>query len=133
MDNDYANLHNSDPYLDVIIAERGDEIVGYGRVEWGDNTDGGRDYTSFCLLVPDVRRQGVGSAMLGWQEGRLREIAAGHATDRPRYYYAFVYDGDPGGNALLASAGYAVVRRGAEMVRPTLDDIPEALLAESLH
>jgi ribosomal protein S18 acetylase RimI-like enzyme len=133
MDNDYANLHNSNPYRDVIVVERAGEIVAYGRVEWGDNSDGGRDYNSFCLVQPDVRRHGVGRAMLSWQERRIREIAAEHVTDRPRFYASFVYDGDPGGVALIESAGYVTVRRGAEMIRPTLDDIPEASLPDGLE
>ena len=102
MDSDYTNLTNSDPYRDVIIAETDAGIVAYGRLEWGDHTDGGRDYTSFCLVGPSVRRRGLGRAMLGWQEARIREVAAGHETDRPRWYFAFVNDGDAGGLALLA-------------------------------
>jgi mycothiol synthase len=133
MDNDYANLQNSDPYHDVIIAEVNAEIVAYGRVEWGDNSDGARDYSSFCLVQPAVRRRGVGRTMLGWQEARIREIAAEHVTDRPRYYFSFVYDRDPGGMALLQSAGYQSVRRGAEMIRPTLDEIPDAPLPDGLE
>jgi mycothiol synthase len=132
MANQYANLHNSDALRDVIIAEVDGRIVGYGRVEWGDNTDGGRDYTSFCLIEPSVRRAGVGAAMLAWQEARIRDIAADQETDRPRYYEAFVYDGDAGGLALLASAGYAVVRRGAEMVRPSLADVPTVAMPTGL-
>jgi ribosomal protein S18 acetylase RimI-like enzyme len=132
MDNDYANLHNSDRYRDVIIGELDGRIRAYGRIEWGDNTDGARDYTSFCLVEPSVRRAGVGAAMLAWQEARIREIASRHVTDRPRFYFAFVYDGDPGGLALLSSSGYEVVRRGAEMVRPTLADIPVVAMPDGL-
>jgi mycothiol synthase len=132
MDSDYEHLTNSDRYRDVIVGELDGRIAAYGRVEWGDNTDGGRDYTSFCMLEPAIRRQGVGRAMLGWQELRLREIAATQQTDRPRYFASFVYDGDRGGLALLSSAGYETVRLGAEMLRPTMADIPDAPLPEGL-
>lgn len=133
MDNDYASLHHSDRHRDVIIGELDGRIACYGRLEWGDNSDGARDYTSFCLVEPAIRRQGVGRAMLGWQESRIREIAAEQVTDRPRYYFAFVYDSDPGGAALLRSAGYTAVRQGAEMVRPTMAHIPDAPLPEGFE
>jgi mycothiol synthase len=133
MDSDYANLHNSDRYCDVIVGELDGEIVSYGRIEWGDNTDGARDYSSFCLVEPSVRRQGIGSAMLGWQEQRIREIAAEQQTDRPRFYFSFVYDTDAGARALLERSGYSVVRRGAEMVRPNLEAILDAPMPEGLE
>lgn len=132
MANQYANLTNSDALRDVLIGEVDGRIVAYGRLEWGDNSDGARDYTSFCLVEPAVRRHGVGRAMLGWQESRIREIAATHVTDRPKFCLAFVHDRDPGGGALLSSAGYSMVRRSAEMVRPHLHDLPEAPLPDGI-
>ena len=132
MDNDYANLHNSDRYRDVIIGELTGEIVAYGRVEWGDNSDGARDYTAFCLVDPAVARRGIGRGMLEWQERRAREIAASQETDRLRFHYSFVYDSDGGGLALLSGSGYEVIRRGAEMVRPDLEAIPDVELPPRL-
>src|SRR6185369_5725584 len=54
-------------------------------------------------------------------------------TDRPRYHFSFANDRDPGGLALLETAGYSVVRRGAEMVRPDLADLPDAPLPAGLE
>jgi ribosomal protein S18 acetylase RimI-like enzyme len=117
----------------VLIGEIDGRIVAYGRIEWGDNTDGGRDYTSFCLVEPAVRRAGEGRAMLGWQEARIRENAESQDTYRPRWYFAFVYDGDPGGLALLSGAGYTVVRRGAEMLRPSMAGLPSVRMPSGLE
>ncbi len=125
MTNDYANLTNSDPYRDVIIAEVDGEIVGYGRVNWADDNEGGRSYVSFCLFEPDARRRGLGRPMLRWQEARLRQIAAGHDTDRPKFLHTFAYDRDAGAHALLQSEGFEVIRIEAEMVRPDLEAIPD--------
>jgi mycothiol synthase len=100
--------------------------VGFGRIEWADDNDGSRVYFSFCLLDPAVRGRGIGRPMLEWQERRIRTIATGHVTDRPRLFASSAWDGDPGAHALLTSAGYQVVRAEAEMVRPNLEEIPEA-------
>ena len=122
----YAHLTNSDPARDVVVVEMDGEIVGFGRIEWADDNDGSRVYFSFCLLDPAVRGRGIGRPMLEWQERRIRAIATGHVTDRPRLFASSAWDGDPGAHALLTSAGYQVVRAEAEMVRPNLEEIPEA-------
>ncbi len=132
MDNQYATFATSDPFRDAIIAELNGEIVGYGRVEWADNTDGSRDYPTLCLIDPAVRRRGIGRAMLRWLEGRALAIAAGQATDRPRHHASALYDTDVGGDALLRSEGYEAIRRGAEMVRPDLDAIPDVAPPDGL-
>ncbi len=126
MRNHYAHPTTWDPMSDIILAEVDDAIVAYGRVEWSDQNNGSRAYESFCLMDPAFRRRGIGRAMLRWQETRLLEIAAGQSTDRPRILTSFAFDADAGAGVLLLSEEYTVIRRDAEMQRPTLNDIPEA-------
>ena len=132
MANMYANLPNCDVDRDVIIGEVDGEIVAYGRVEWGDNTDGARDYTTICVVDPAVCGHGIGRAMLQWLEGRASEIAGGQSTDRPRFYASSAWDRDEGGHALLLEEGYKAIRRSAEMLRPDLDDLPEVVPPDGL-
>ena len=132
MANMYANLPNCDVDRDVIIGDVDGEIVAYGRVEWGDNTDGARDYTTICVVDPAVRGHGIGRAMLHWLEDRANEIAAGQSTHRPRYYASSAWDRDEGGHALLLEEGYQPIRRSAEMLRPDLDDLPEVVPPDGL-
>ena len=40
MEHRYANLVNSDPLVDCLIAERDGATVGYARTEWHDLADG---------------------------------------------------------------------------------------------
>ncbi len=134
----YAHLERSDPARDILVVERGHEIVGYARVQWGDANDGGRYYDAFCFLRPDARRRGIGRTMLGWSEDRRRVIAADHAAageglDRPHWLTTFVHDGDPGGRALLEAAGYEPFRRFFSMVRSELESIPDVPLPDGLE
>jgi mycothiol synthase len=112
-----------DPNADVVLAIVDGEPVGYGWTSWVDTTDGLRDYATRGHMHPAWRRRGIGTAILGHNEARLRQLAAGHATDRPRSYTGYAPERRPGAIALLTGAGYRPVRYFFDMVRPTLDDI----------
>jgi mycothiol synthase len=122
-----------DPERDVMVAVAGGEPVGYGWTAWVDTTDGLRDYLTRGHVHPDWRRRGVGSAILSHNEARLREIAAGQETDRPRNYLGFAPDRRTGAVALLTGAGYRPVRYFFDMLRPTLDDITVPPMPDGLE
>ena len=131
---DYAHLTNSDPYRDVLIVERDGATIGYARVEWRDLTDGTRGFVSICHLHPGERRQGIGRAMLAWCETRLADKAA-ELPDRatvPGSMQAFGFGADPGAIALLERTGWTRTGHGFEMVRPTLDDVPNVPMPDGL-
>jgi len=134
MANTYEHLVNSDPDQDVLIVERDARIIGYARCEWRDLTAGGRTFVSICLLHPDERRQGIGRAMLGWCEARLAAKAAA-LPDRatvPATMQAFAPGAEAGAVALFEQSGWTRSGHGYEMVRPTLDDIPDVAMPEGL-
>jgi mycothiol synthase len=128
----YRHLENCDPATDMVIAELGGNMVAYGRVEWWEEYDGARRYQPFCFVLPEVRGRGMGAAMLAHNEARLRQIAAEHPVGGERTLQVFHADQEAGAAALYAAAGYRPVLHGAEMVRPDLEDIPEAPLPEGL-
>lgn len=129
---EYADLTNSDPYRDAILAEIDDRLVAYSRVEWKDETDGGRRYAGFGFVDPAWRRRGIGRALLHADERLLREIAAGHAHDRPRWFGSWGSDLNAGNTTLLESEGYVAVRHFYEMLRSDLEEIREPELPENL-
>src|SRR5262245_61404530 len=57
----YHHLEHCDLTRDLVLAWRGSELVGYGRVSWADSTDGERWYESACPAAPRAVRAGVGS------------------------------------------------------------------------
>lgn len=134
MANTYAHLTNSDPDGDVLVVERDGVVVGYARVEWRDQADGTRGFVSVCLLHPDHRRQGIGTAMLGWCEARSAANAVAlpdHATV-PSLMEAFAQGAEAGAVALLERSGWTRSGHGYDMVRPTLDHIPEVAMPAGL-
>lgn len=124
---------NFDPTRDVVVAEAGGTPVAYGFTSWVDTNDGLRDYMTRGFVHPDWRRRGIGTAILRRNEARLRELAAAHETDRPRFYIGFSPDTRSGAVALLTGAGYQLVRYFFDMLRPTLDEVEVPPLPDGIE
>jgi mycothiol synthase len=125
----YTHLVNSDPAVDCRIAERHGGTIGYARVEWHDLVDGDRQYDVTTIVEPAAWGLGVADGLLEWGEARIREIAATQATDRRSWYQNEAFGGDTELEDALRRRGYAIVRWGAEMLRPNLEDIADVPLA----
>lgn len=130
---DYQFLVNCDPYQDMLFAELDDQVIGYSRVHWLEELDGKRFYLHFGYLLPEFRRRGIGRAMLRYNQQRLREIAAQHSNQQPRFFESFAADSEIAATALLKGEGYSAVRHNYEMVRPDLENIPELPLPPGLE
>ena len=123
-----------DPAVDVVIAEVDGRPIGFARVEWVDTTDGDlREYRLDGVVHPEWRRRGIGTMLLAHNERRARERAAAHSTERKRVYGVFASDRQPARIALIERAGYERVRWFFDMVRPTLDDVPDVPLPDGLE
>ena len=118
---------------DVLVATVGGEPIAYGWTMWVDTTDGARDYATRGHVHPDWRRRGVGTAILKRNEAHIRELAAGHDTDRKRFYVSFAPERRPGAVALLDGNGYKPVRWFFDMVRSTLDEVVVPELPEGIE
>jgi ribosomal protein S18 acetylase RimI-like enzyme len=117
----------------MIMAEVAGEMVGYVRGWWEQESPVLTPYKHVGALLPAWRRKGIGRAMLGWMENRLKNIAEAHPHESKKYFQASVSQFQEGATALLESAGYQPVRYFLEMVRPGLEDIPDLPLPEGVE
>jgi ribosomal protein S18 acetylase RimI-like enzyme len=135
----FAHLTNCDPYTDMIFAEvdpgdgREPEVIGYSRGGWRTEGSGERWYSFFVRILPRWRGQEIDRAMLGWMEGRLQQIAAGHPSEIEKYFLISVTQGETSLAAMLEKAGYQPFRYSFEMVRPDLENIPDSPLPDGLE
>jgi ribosomal protein S18 acetylase RimI-like enzyme len=129
----YEHLTNCDPYQDVLFAEVDGKPIAYSRVFWERLEEGIRVYTSFGFMLPEWRRKGIGTAMMLSNEARLREIAADHPEDEPRYFQTWATETEESTNALAKSRGYQPIRYGFEMERDLSEPFPEAHMPEGLE
>jgi mycothiol synthase len=129
----YSHLVNCDRYKDMRFVDADGQTVGYSRVMWWTESNGSQIYRSLAFLLPVWRRRGIGSLMLNWGEQRLREIAAQNPPASERFFESATADTETGTHALLESHGYGPVRHFFTMVRPDLENIPEAPLPAGLE
>lgn len=129
----YEHLTNCDPYKDMLFAEVNGQPVAYSRVFWERLEEGIRVYTSMGFMLPAWRRKGLGTAMMRYNENRLREIAAAHPADEPRYFQLWATEAEQNANALAQSQGYEPIRYGFEMRRDLSEPFPAAPMPAGLE
>jgi ribosomal protein S18 acetylase RimI-like enzyme len=121
----YDHLVNSDLAGDLRLAEAGGLPVGYVRVEWRDENRGDRVHGAALHVTPDAPA-GAFACLLDWILARHLEIAAAQGpVDRPRSATVAILFEPPGARSVLESRGFVPVRYGCEMLRPSLEEIPE--------
>ncbi|NBE95933.1 GNAT family N-acetyltransferase [Nonomuraea sp. KC401] len=113
----------ADPSGDRVLVEHAGDVVGYATVTWWEEQDGTWLYLHRGHLLPAHRGRGVGSAMLGWAESRIRRLVRQHGTARTAVFGANATDHEHEATALLAGAGYRRVFSLVEMELPDLRDL----------
>jgi mycothiol synthase len=127
----YEHIENCDLDRDLFLAELDGRLVAYVRVGWYDEPDA-RVYQPIVFLDPAVADQPLMDALFDLAEERMTEIAAAHEGVE-RVARMDVTEADPLLEATLRTRGYEPVRFFYAMVRPTLDDLPDAPLPAGLE
>jgi ribosomal protein S18 acetylase RimI-like enzyme len=102
-------------------------------MDWRVETSGARVFRLNGWVLPERRREGIGRAILAWQERRVADISAAQSDDHPSELQAWASEIRPGKKELLSGAGFAPYSYIAEMLRPIGRDIPEAKLPEGIE
>ena len=128
----YDHLERCDPDRDLLVAEVAGGPVAYTRVWWDQEPDGPRVYRQVCFVDPAFGNRGVGSALFAWGHERLAEIAVEH--DAPvKLVEAWANDRNEAAVSLIRAAGYEPITYAAEMIRPTVEDLPDRPLPDGLE
>jgi GNAT superfamily N-acetyltransferase len=128
----YDHLERCDPERDLLVAEVDGKPVAYGRVTWDDEVDGPRVYRQVCFVDPEFGGRGIGSTLFAWNEARLREIAADHDVE-DKVFEAWAADRNEAATSLIRASAYEAITYMAEMVRPSVEDLPDHPLPDGLE
>lgn len=118
------------PALDSVVALDGDgKLVAFGESV--------RDSEASTIVKvhlngqvrPDRRGQGIGTALLAWQEGRGRQLLASANSHLPGWLTTGSDSGMAAQRALLERAGFVPTRWWFTMTRDLADPIPDIALA----
>lgn len=120
------HLANFDPYRDILFAEIDGGAIGYCLGNWVREANDAGVYYCQGYLAPEWRRRGIGRAMLHWCESHLSQIATGQPVSGHRFFRSVMAETRRGSIALLEKEGYAPAAYFARMLRPDLEDIPDA-------
>jgi len=126
----YDTMTESDPARDVVIVEVDERMVGYGRAASREEVGGLRVYDVNPLVA--AADEAVLTVVIDVLEARIRAIAAGHPPGE-KVLQAYVGATAPERDALFLRRGYEPVRFSYVMIRPSLDDLPDAPLPPGLE
>ena len=123
-----TNPRNMDLAKDVMVAEVNGVPACYSRVFWQDEAEGdhisARIYGSRCNTHPRWRRKGLGAPILAWMEARIRQIAAGHPAEIPKFFQVVIVEKQAGAAVLLKQFGYQPTRHFFQMSRWLAEELP---------
>src|SRR5512140_3733091 len=121
----YDHLVNSDLAADLRLAEVDGRPVGYVRVQWTDENRGDRVHAAALFVTPDAPA-GSFAALLDWVMARHLDVARAQGpADRPRTASVTTMREPAETRAALDARAFLPARYSFEMLRPSLDDIPE--------
>lgn len=132
----FRHPKNSDPQRDVLLAEANGALVAYGRTYFEKEAAAEvyiRQVQGF--VRPEWRGRGLGTYLQRWLEARALEAARerGHPPTVEQHFQAAAYDSETACLKLLERHGYGPVRYFFDMLRPNLDDVPDAPLPAGLE
>lgn len=122
------------PERDTAVAvDASGRIVAYGEAALSASQASLVRVFLHGWVHPDRRREGIGSALIAWQEARGRQLLAAQPERLPGWLVTNAEAEASAHRALLDSAGFAPARWWLSMSRDLAEPIPEIELAPRLR
>ena len=121
-----------DPATDMVITEIDGRVVAESGTE-RVMRDGVAVYEAWGTMRPDVRRRGLGRALLRENLRRARERSTGEPAGLAVEVRSQAHENEIGHRTMLRSERFKPIRWFFGMRRPTLADVPDAPLPEGLE
>ncbi|MCD2498435.1 GNAT family N-acetyltransferase [Microbacterium nymphoidis] len=123
-----------DPAQDTALAvDATGRVVAYGEAYREPEAATAVKVRLNGQVHPDRRGEGIGTALLAWQEARGRQLLAGSPHTLPGWLNAGVESAAAGQLRLLQRAGFAPARWWSTMSRDLAEPIPVVAMEAPLH
>jgi ribosomal protein S18 acetylase RimI-like enzyme len=133
---DWEHTDGADVSEDVVLAEVSGALVGYAEHSWRVRGEHVFHHLHVAVL-PDIRRRGLGRALLAWAEARVASgLAGGGLGDTLALPHVLSGYADLDITAVkpwATAAGYAADGYGVLMTRPLADPIPDVQLPTGIE
>ncbi|HLK60653.1 MAG TPA: GNAT family N-acetyltransferase [Chthonomonadaceae bacterium] len=116
-----------------LVAQLGEDVVGYCRITWWKETDGMWLYLTVGWVVPNWRGKGIGTAMLHWAEARIRQLAREHPNAGLWEFGSNATNTEKEATALLIHAGYRPAYTVMDMELTDFSLAPQPRLPDGLE
>ena len=129
---DLESTSGCDVSTDIVLGELGERIIaeaGVERTERGGNVV----FELWGHVHPDLRRRGIGGALLDENLRRARERAEDEAAERAVEARSYVEEQVTGRRVLLERGGFTPIRWYVTMRRPDLTDLPDVPLPDGIE
>jgi mycothiol synthase len=134
MDGYYSGFDQAALARDCAIVELDGRVVAYGRISWEDSASGDHGEIGGVLNVdPAAEGRGIEERLVGHAVHRAGELVRTRGATMPSVVHVFATARDVAQQAALEAAGFRRVRANAQLIRPTLDDIPEIPLPDGFE
>jgi ribosomal protein S18 acetylase RimI-like enzyme len=133
MDNYYAHLDDVDLSRDCILVEIDGVVRAYGRVAHDELVSGEFQVFLIVNVDPAIHDLAVEERLLRRMLERADEVLTEFAGDRSVVVKVSAKERHPGLRAAAEALGFRHSRSGAQLVRPTVGDVPEIPLPDGFE
>lgn len=129
----FESLPSMDMATGAFLLEHDGEVIAYQNLRSYPEAGGAYCYNHHGYVMPAWKGRGIGRALIQHGEEFLTRCAPNHPADAPKFFQVYLESAQTGLENLLTMREYTPVRYFYTMVRPNLDDIPEAPLPAGIQ
>jgi mycothiol synthase len=128
----YEEYPERDPSKELLICEVQGRIVAFAEAFLVEKSDRQLKCSQYAHVLPEFRGEGLREALLRYNEKKLREAISHRPLLGKAVFQSWALNEPNDWQRILSSEGYEEKWHVLEMVRPNLEDIPDAPLPEGL-
>jgi mycothiol synthase len=130
----YSGFDQAALAQDCALVELDGSLVGYARISWEDAATGDHGEIGGILNVdPAIVGRGVEGRLVEHAVHRAATLVKTRGATLPSVVRIWTTGRDLAQHAALEAAGFSRVRSGAQLIRPSLEDIPEVPLPDGFE